>query len=68
MPRKKAASTALAKVGEPARNVMRPPDDERSALANMHGFKGLARLEEIAAFTRFLLSDRASFITGTKAI
>lgn len=40
-------------------------DEERSVLAQKHAFKRLARPEEIAAVTSFILSDRASFVTGT---
>jgi NAD(P)-dependent dehydrogenase (short-subunit alcohol dehydrogenase family) len=40
-------------------------DAERTVLAGLHAFNRLARPEEIAAFTSFLLSDRASFMTGT---
>lgn len=39
--------------------------DERDGLAAMHPLGRLARPEEIAALTSFLLSDRASFMTGT---
>lgn len=39
-------------------------DAERAVLADLHAFKRLATPEEIAAFTSFLLSDRASFMTG----
>ncbi|MDG2512089.1 SDR family NAD(P)-dependent oxidoreductase [Sphingobium yanoikuyae] len=40
-------------------------DAERAVLAGLHAFDRLARPEEIAAMTSFLLSDRASFMTGT---
>jgi NAD(P)-dependent dehydrogenase (short-subunit alcohol dehydrogenase family) len=40
-------------------------DEERSVLAQKHAFNRLARPEEIAAVTSFILSDRASFVTGT---
>lgn len=40
-------------------------DEERAVLAGMHAFNRLARPEEIAGMTSFLLSDRASFMTGT---
>ncbi len=40
-------------------------EDERAALAGLHALNRLARPEEIAGFTSFLLSDRASFMTGT---
>lgn len=40
-------------------------DEERSVLAQKHAFNRLARPEEIAAVTSFILSDRASFMTGT---
>ncbi len=40
-------------------------DDERAGLAQLHPLERLARPEEIAALTSFLLSDRASFMTGT---
>jgi NAD(P)-dependent dehydrogenase (short-subunit alcohol dehydrogenase family) len=40
-------------------------DEERAVLAGMHVFNRLARPEEIARFTSFLLSDRASFMTGS---
>jgi NAD(P)-dependent dehydrogenase (short-subunit alcohol dehydrogenase family) len=40
-------------------------DEERSVLAQKHAFNRLARPEEIAAMTSFILSDRASFVTGT---
>ena len=40
-------------------------ESERDVLANLHALGRLARPEEIAGFTSFLLSDRASFMTGT---
>jgi NAD(P)-dependent dehydrogenase (short-subunit alcohol dehydrogenase family) len=40
-------------------------DAELAVLAGLHAFDRLARPEEIAAMTSFLLSDRASFMTGT---
>lgn len=40
-------------------------DGERAVLAGLHAFDRLARPEEIAGMTSFLLSDRASFMTGT---
>lgn len=40
------------------------PDDIRTALIGKHPIGRLGRAEEVAALTTFLLSERASFITG----
>lgn len=40
------------------------PDDVREALVAKHPIGRLGRAEEIAAVTSFLLSERASFVTG----
>ncbi|MCC2978042.1 SDR family oxidoreductase [Sphingomonas sp. PL-96] len=40
-------------------------DDERAVLAGLHAVDRLAQPDEIAGLTSFLLSERASFMTGT---
>ncbi|MHB8285674.1 MAG: SDR family NAD(P)-dependent oxidoreductase, partial [Caulobacteraceae bacterium] len=40
-------------------------ETEHAGLADLHPLGRLARPEEIAALTSFLLSERASFMTGT---
>lgn len=40
------------------------PDDVREALVAKHPIGRLGRADEVAALTSFLLSDRASFMTG----
>lgn len=40
-------------------------EEERGSLAGLHPLNRLARPEEIAGLTSFLLSERASFMTGT---
>jgi NAD(P)-dependent dehydrogenase (short-subunit alcohol dehydrogenase family) len=40
-------------------------EEERRTLAGLHPLNRLARPEEIAGMTSFLLSERASFMTGT---
>lgn len=41
------------------------PDEVRDALVGRHPIGRLGRSEEVATLTRFLLSDEASFITGS---
>ncbi|AGF71965.1 SDR family NAD(P)-dependent oxidoreductase [Corynebacterium halotolerans] len=41
------------------------PDEVRDALVGRHPIGRLGRSEEVASLTRFLLSDEASFITGS---
>jgi NAD(P)-dependent dehydrogenase (short-subunit alcohol dehydrogenase family) len=40
-------------------------DEQRAGLAGMHALNRLGTPEEVAALTSFLLSDRASFMTGS---
>jgi NAD(P)-dependent dehydrogenase (short-subunit alcohol dehydrogenase family) len=40
-------------------------EQEMAGLAGKHALNRLARPEEIAMVTSFLLSERASFVTGT---
>jgi NAD(P)-dependent dehydrogenase (short-subunit alcohol dehydrogenase family) len=40
-------------------------EEERGSLAGLHALNRLAQPEEIAGITSFLLSERASFMTGT---
>lgn len=50
------------------REQFAPHPEFRAAVEGMHPLKRFARPEEIAAATAYLLSDDASFITGTELV